>query len=1164
MAFTHLHVHTEYSLLDGANRIKDLVARVKAMGQTACAITDHGVMYGAVNFYKECKKQGIKPIIGCEVYVAPRTRFDKEHQFDSERYHLILLAKNETGYKNLCYLVSMGFVEGFYMRPRVDMELLRKYHEGLICLSACIQGIVPRLLIQDRYQDAKKAALEFRDIFGAENYYLELQDHGISEEKKASAALIRLSKDTGIPLVVTNDAHYLTRDDAYAQDVLMCIQTGKTVDDENRMRFDSTELYMKTEAEMRALFPDHPEAADNTAKIAEECTLEFEFGRYHLPEFKLPEGESDAAVYLRKLCEKGMMEKYGPDREDVRRQLDYELDMINKMGFTDYFLIVQDFVGFAKGAGIPVGPGRGSAAGSVVSYCLNITEVDPIKYSLFFERFLNPERVSMPDIDMDFCERRRGEVVDYVKRKYGEDRVAQIITFNTLKAKNAVRSVSKVMGLSFQEENEIAKAIPNALKMTLKEALEISKNLRDMYDGDERIKKVVDTAIAIEDMPKDSGTHAAGIVITKNPVHTYVPLALSKKDNTIATQYVMTTLEELGLLKMDFLGLRNLTIIDDAVKDIRKKEPGFDIRKIPDDDAAVYDMLAAGRTSGVFQLESAGMTGVCVGLKAKSIEDITAVIALYRPGPMDSIPRFIDSSQHPEKITYKHPILEPILNVTYGCIVYQEQVIEIFRRVAGFSLGQADMIRRAMSKKHQDEIERERAAFVNGDPARGIAGAVANGVPAKTAESIYNEILDFANYAFNKAHAVSYAIVAYQTAYLKCHYPREYMAALMSSVLDLPDKVAEYTAECKEMGINILPPDINESRTRFTVSGGDIRYGLVAVKNIGFKFIDNVIAEREAGGKFTSFENFCRRMAETDLNRRAAESLIKCGAFDSLGANRRQLMQVCPLVIDTIADEARRNVDGQMDLFGSSGDESGTKKDSITLPKIEEFSVQDKMIMEREVTGLYLSGHPMDGYRSKIKRINAVPIGRIIEDCAENGGEGAFADNDEVTVAGVVSASKTRPTKNGALMAYVTLDDGTGSIETLCFRQVLERSGAYLNADSLISIKGRLSIRDEKPPQIMANEIRPLSDLDAQPEKGEELREKPLASKEKKLYLRLPSVSDARMEKLKLILNMFPGEEKLVIYFVDTGKRAGTSCIIHRALVNELCEMFGEENVVVK
>ncbi|MBQ2330316.1 MAG: DNA polymerase III subunit alpha, partial [Oscillospiraceae bacterium] len=646
---------------------KDLVARVKAMGQTACAITDHGVMYGAVNFYKECKKQGIKPIIGCEVYVAPRTRFDKEHQYDSERYHLILLAKNETGYKNLCYLVSMGFVEGFYMRPRVDMELLRKYHEGLICLSACIQGIVPRLLIQDRYQDAKKAALEFRDIFGAENYYLELQDHGIGEEKKASAALIRLSKDTGIPLVVTNDAHYLTRDDAYAQDVLMCIQTGKTVDDENRMRFDSTELYMKTEAEMRALFPDHPEAADNTSKIAEECTLEFEFGRYHLPEFKLPEGESDAAVYLRKLCEKGMMEKYGPDREDVRRQLDYELDMINKMGFTDYFLIVQDFVGFAKGAGIPVGPGRGSAAGSVVSYCLNITEVDPIKYSLFFERFLNPERVSMPDIDMDFCERRRGEVVDYVKRKYGEDRVAQIITFNTLKAKNAVRSVSKVMGLSFQEENEIAKAIPNALKMTLKEALEISKNLRDMYDGDEQIKKVVDTAIAIEDMPKDSGTHAAGIVITKNPVHTYVPLALSKKDNTIATQYVMTTLEELGLLKMDFLGLRNLTIIDDAVKDIRKKEPGFDIRKIPDDDAAVYDMLAAGRTSGVFQLESAGMTGVCVGLKAKSIEDITAIIALYRPGPMDSIPKFIEWSQHPEKIRYKHESLRAILEVTYGC-----------------------------------------------------------------------------------------------------------------------------------------------------------------------------------------------------------------------------------------------------------------------------------------------------------------------------------------------------------------------------------------------------------------------------------------------------------------------------------------------------------------
>ncbi len=1161
MAFAHLHVHTEYSLLDGANRIKDLVARVKAMGQTACAITDHGVMYGAVNFYKECKKQGIKPIIGCEVYVAPRTRFDKEHQFDSERYHLILLAKNETGYKNLCYLVSMGFVEGFYTRPRVDMELLREHHEGLICLSACIQGIVPRLLIQDRYQDAKKAALEYLDIFGEGNYFLELQDHGIREEKKASAALIRLSKDTGIPLVVTNDAHYLTRDDAYAQDVLMCIQTGKTVDDTNRMRFDSTELYMKTEAEMRALFPDNPEAADNTARIAEACSVEFEFGHYHLPEYKLPDGEESAEAYLRKLCVRGMLEKYGPDREDVKKQLDYELGMINRMGFTDYFLIVQDFVGYAKGAGIPVGPGRGSAAGSVVSYCLNITEVDPIKYSLYFERFLNPERVSMPDIDMDFCERRRGEVVDYVKRKYGEDRVAQIITFNTLKAKNAVRSVSKVMGLTFQEENEIAKAIPNVLKMTLKEALEISKSLREKYDGDPRIKKVVDTALAIEDMPKDSGTHAAGIVITKDPVYTYVPLALSKKDNTIATQYVMTTLEELGLLKMDFLGLRNLTIIDDAVKDIRRSVPDFDIRKIPDDDKAVYDMLAAGRTSGVFQLESSGMTGVCVSLKAKSIEDITAVIALYRPGPMDSIPRFIDFSQHPEKITYKHPILEPILNVTYGCIVYQEQVIEIFRRVAGFSLGQADMIRRAMSKKHQDEIERERAAFINGDEKRGIPGAVKNGVPARVAESIYNEILDFANYAFNKAHAVSYAIVAYQTAYLKCHYPREYMAALMSSVLDLPDKVAEYTSECREMGIEILPPDVNESRTRFTVSGKDIRYGLVAVKNIGYKFIENVIAEREAGGKFTSFENFCRRMAESELNRRSAESLIKCGAFDALGANRRQLMQVCPLVIDTIAEEVRRNVEGQIDLFGDPEDEGQSARDKVVLPRLEDFSAQERMIMEREVTGLYLSGHPIDDYRGRLRGAGAVPIGRIIEECAE-GEEGEFRDNEDVTVAGVISAIKSRPTKTGSLMSYVTLDDGTGDIELLCFSQVIERSGSYLNADSLVLVRGRLSVRDEKPPQIMANEVRPLSDLDGRPEPPQERRNE--AQREKKLYLRLPSSSDGRLPRLKKLLNMFPGEEKLVLYYEDTKKRAGTGCVIHPALINELCEMFGKENVVVK
>ena len=1154
MAFVHLHVHSEYSLLDGACRIKDLVSRVKTMGQKACAITDHGVMYGAVAFYKECIAQGIKPIIGCEVYLAPRTRFDKEHALDKDRFHLVLLCKNETGYKNLCYLVSMGFVEGFYMRPRVDIDLLREHSEGLIALSACIQGEVPNLILEGRYDDAKKKALELRDIFGKENFYIELQDHGIPEERRAMGALQRIHDETGIPLVVTNDVHYLTRSDAYAQDVLMCIQTGKTVEDGDRMRFEGSEFYLKSEAEMLTLFPELPEAVENTPKIAERCDLKFEFGHYHLPEFPVPEGDT-AESYIKNLCLEGFEKRYG-DNEEVKKQLFYELDMINKMGFNEYFLIVADFVSYAKRSGIPVGPGRGSAAGSVVSYCLGITDVDPIKYSLYFERFLNPERVSMPDIDMDFCERRRGEVVDYVKQKYGAEKVAQIITFNTLKAKNAVRSVSKAIGLTFQEENELAKAIPNILKITIKDALETSKQLRDMYDGDERIKRVIDTARAVEDMPKDSGTHAAGIVITKDPVYNYVPLALSKKDNTIATQYTMTTIEELGLLKMDFLGLRNLTIIDDAIIDIHRTCPDFDIKAIPDDDAETYAMLSAGKTSGVFQLESTGMTGVCTGLKPRSIEDITAVIALYRPGPMESIPRFIESAANPGKIRYKHPILVSILDVTYGCIVYQEQVIEIFRRIAGFSLGQADMIRRAMSKKKQAEIEKEREAFINGDLKRGIPGAVKNGVPADVAGSIYDEILDFANYAFNKAHAVSYAIVSYQTAYLKCHYPRQYMAALLSSVLDLPDKVSEYTAECTQMGIKLLPPDVNESENRFTVSGNDIRYGLVAVKNIGSKFIESVMEERQNGGRFTSFEDFCNRMYGQDLNRRAVESLIKCGAFDSVGAKRRQLIEISAQVLDAIADSRRRNLEGQIDLFGNISESGMERPQSIPLPDVPEYSAREKMAMEREVTGLYLSGHPMDDYRDAVKSINAVPLGRIMAEYNGQYDAPVFQDNQDMTIAGVVAGVKMKATKTGSMMAYVTLDDGTGMIEILVFQKVLDVGGVYLREGSLIQIRGRLSLRDEKEPQVVANIIRPLADLDPMP--GEEPR------KYGKIYVKLPEESDPRYERIKLILIMFPGSDQMVIYFADTGKRVGASCTIHDALIRELKELLGDENVVIK
>ena len=896
MNFVHLHVHTEYSLLDGDCRIEPLVARAKQLGQTALAITDHGVMYGAVAFYKACCAAGIKPIIGCEVYVAPRSRFDKEHGVDSEYTHLILLCKNETGYKNLCYLVSMAFTEGFYNKPRIDWELLHEYAEGLICLSGCVAGAIPRMINAGNYEGAKKKALELSELFGEDGFYLEIQDHGLEAEKRAAEGLLRIHRETGIPLAVTNDAHYVEKDDAYYQDVLMCVQMQKTITDPARMKFETNEFYLKDEAEMRALFPEYPEAADNTAKIADMCGYDFEFGKYKLPRFKLPEGEGDSFDYLQKLCRAGLARRYPNDDGTVAKQLDYELAMIKKMGFVDYFLIVSDFIAYAKSQKIPVGPGRGSAAGSVVSYTLNITDVDPIKYSLYFERFLNPERVSMPDIDIDFCVNRRGEVIDYVNRKYGHDHVAQIVTFGTMAARAAVRDVARVLDISYGDADAVAKAIPMGPNMTIKDALRVSKPLRDMYEGDEMLHRLIDVAEALEGMPRHASMHAAGVVITDRPVYEYVPL--SKNDESVVTQYQMTTLEELGLLKMDFLGLRNLTVLEDAAKMVRRTEPDFEVEKIPDGDAEVFKMLSEGHTSGVFQLESTGMTGVCTGLKPKSIEDITAVIALYRPGPMDSIPRFIECSAHPEKISYKHELLRPILEVTYGCIVYQEQVIEIFRRLAGFSLGQADMIRRAMSKKKHKVIDAERVAFVHGDESRGIDGAIKRGITEDIANSIYDEILDFASYAFNKAHAVSYAIVSYRTAYMKKHYPRQYMAALLSSVLDNSTKIAEYIAECREMGIRLLPPDVNESFADFSVSGNDIRFGLVAIKSIGRGFINELISRREEDGPFRSLEDFCRRMAGRELNRRAVENLIRAGAFDSMGFKRKALLRVAGVMID--------------------------------------------------------------------------------------------------------------------------------------------------------------------------------------------------------------------------------------------------------------------------
>ncbi len=1156
MPFAHLHVHTEYSLLDGACRIKDLPKLVKEMGQTACAITDHGVMYGAIDFYRACKAEGIKPIIGCEVYVAPRTRFDKQHEFDSEARHLVLLCENEEGYRNLSYLVSMAHVEGFYIKPRIDLALLREHSKGLIALSACLAGEIPRRLRSGSYEGAKEYALTLAEIFGPDHFYLELQDHGIREQAIVNQGILRLHEETGLPLVVTNDAHYLRKEDAYAHDVLLCIQTGKTVDDENRMRYEPQNFYLRTTEEMAALFPEYPEAVENTGKIAEMCNVEFTFGKYHLPEFKLPEGY-DSFSYFKELCDKGYRERYGEGSEALRRQLTYEQDMIEKMGFTDYFLIVSDFVRYARSVGIPVGPGRGSAAGSMVSYCLHITDIDPIPYSLYFERFLNPERVSMPDIDMDFGDTRRGEVVEYVRRKYGEDHVAQIVTFGTMAARGVIRDVGRALNMSYADCDVIAKLIPNALHITLDEAMKLSRELRERYESEEQVKKLIDTARALEGMPRHASTHAAGVVITKDPVVDYVPLA--RNDDTIVCQYTMVTLEELGLLKMDFLGLRNLTILDDAVKLIQEKEKSFTLASIPDNDPDTYAMLQAGRTSGVFQLESSGMTGVCTSMKPESIEDLTAIIALYRPGPMDSIPRFIASKHDPKLVTYLHPSLEPILGVTYGCIVYQEQVIEIFRRLAGYSLGQADLVRRAISKKKAKQIEAERQAFIYGDAQRGIAGCVAGGIPAETAQAIYQDIYDFANYAFNKAHAVSYAVVAYQTAYCKCHYTKEYMAALLSSVLDSSDKVSEYFAECRENGIALLPPDVNHSSDCFTVEPGGIRFGLVAIKNIGRGLIQRMMRERERGGPFTDFEDFCKRMDGADMNKRAVENLIRAGAFDSTGARRSQLLAVYEKVMDGIANGNRANIEGQIDFFGLGVQTE--RQNSLTLPDLPEFSAQELMAMEKETTGLYLSGHPMDGYRELARASGAVQISRIMDDFAQEEGPTRFSDGQKVRLAGVVTSSKTKTTKKNTLMAYVMLEDGTGSMEMLCFTRVLEQYGSYLKEGQVISVSGTLSVRDEKAPQLMCDFARPLTGT----AQGETAADSASQTDRRTLYLKMPSLDCPEMEMFKKILFLFEGGSNPVrIRLADTGKLIGTTCNLQDSLIREMKARLGEENVVVK
>ena len=1164
-SFVHLHVHTEYSLLDGACRIKGLAKRVRELGQTAVAITDHGCMYGAIDFYRACKAEGVKPIIGCEVYVTPpgRTRFQKVHEFDAESRHLVLLCKNEEGYRNLSYMVSLGYTEGFYIRPRIDMDLLREHHEGLIALSACLAGEIPRRILTVSYDSAKEYALEMQNLFGEGNFYLELQDHGIRDQQIVNERLLQLHNETGIPLVCTNDCHYLAKEDAQAHDVLLCIQTGKTVDDENRMRYEPQNFYVRSTEEMERLFQRFPGALENTAEIAERCNLEFTFGKYHLPQFQLPEGY-DAFTYMKELCEEGFVKRYGDSHPEYREQLNYEMDMIERMGFTDYFLIVSDFVNYARSVGIPVGPGRGSAAGSMVSYCLHITDIDPVKYGLYFERFLNPERVSMPDIDMDFGDTRRDEVFDYVRRKYGDDHVAHIVTFGTMAARNAIRDVGRVLNMPYADVDVVAKQVPSgpgALHITLKDALRLSKPLKDLYDGDEQVRRLIDTAQALEGMPRHASTHAAGVVITKEPVVNYVPLATN--DETVVCQYTMTTLEELGLLKMDFLGLRNLTVLEDAVQMVRKREPDFDLKNIPEDDQEVFDMLTAGRTSGVFQMESAGMTGVCVGLKPQSIEDLTAIVALYRPGPMDSIPKFIACKHDPSLVTYRHPSLEPILSITYGCIVYQEQVMQIFQQLAGYSLGQADMVRRAMSKKKVKDIEREREAFLHGDPERNIAGCEANGIPPETAKAIYDEIYDFANYAFNKAHAVAYAVVAYQTAWFKCHHPKEYMAALLTSVLDNSDKVSEYINECKDCGIALLPPDVNRSNDSFTVEEGGIRFGLVAIKNIGRSFIQALMAERDKAGPFRSFQDFCERMYDKDVNKRAVENLIRSGAMDSLGAKRSQLISVYEKVLDSVSARRKQNLEGQMDFFGMAAVVDETPHGEVELPDIPEYTPGELMTMERESTGLYLSGHPMHAYREKAKNAGAASIGAINEDFNREDGPQRFRDDQRITVAGIVTSSKTKTTRNNSLMAYVTVEDETGSIELLCFNRTLQTSGAYLRENQVVLVRGRLSVRDEKSPQILCDSAVPLEgELPVQAVQPSADAGK-LAQGET-LFLRLPSAGGKEFRHVQLVLQMFPGTSPVKIRLMDTGKLLGTTCVLYQSLVEEMRSYLGEENVVLR
>lgn len=1148
MNFTHLHVHTEYSLLDGSNKINEYVARVKELGMNSAAITDHGVMFGCIDFYRAAKAAGIKPILGCEVYVAPGSRFDREiGQAEDRYYHLVLLAENNHGYENLMKIVSKAFVDGFYYKPRVDMELLQEYHEGIIALSACLAGEVAKNITRGMYEEAKSAALRYEEIFGKGNFFLELQDHGIPQQQRVNQQLLRMSQETGIGLVATNDVHYTYDTDAEAHDILLCVQTRKLLSDENRMRYEGGQYYVKSPEEMAELFPYIPEALENTQKIADRCEVEIEFGVTKLPKFDVP-APYTSWEYLNKLCYDGLKERYTGDLTELEKRLEYELGVIKTMGYVDYFLIVWDFIRFARDHDIMVGPGRGSAAGSLVSYTLGITKLDPIKYNLLFERFLNPERVSMPDIDVDFCFERRQEVIDYVVEKYGKDRVVQIVTFGTMAARGVIRDVGRVMDLPYAQCDAIAKMIPEELNITIDKALKMNPELKNLYTTDEMVKKLIDMSRRLEGLPRHTSMHAAGVVISQKSVDEYVPLARAS-DGSIVTQFTMTTLEELGLLKMDFLGLRTLTVIQKAVKLIEKnKGISLDMDHVDYNDKAVYDMLGAGKTEGVFQLESAGMTSFMKELKPESLEDVIAGISLYRPGPMDFIPQYIEGKNNPDSIHFLCPQLEPILSATYGCIVYQEQVMQIVRSLGGYTLGRSDLVRRAMSKKKAAVMEKERQNFVYGNEEEGVPGCINRGISEEVANKIYEQMMDFAKYAFNKSHAAAYAVVAYQTAYLKCHFPVEFMAALMTSVIDNPPKVAGYILSSRKMGIDILPPDINKGDSTFSVDGGGIRYGLSAIKSIGKPVIEAIVAERNQRGSFTSLRDFIERMTGKDVNKKAIENFIKAGAFDELPGNRRQKMMVYAQILDAIVQEKKNMMAGQMSLFDFVSEEEKTAYE-IHMPDVEEYPKEAKLAFEKEVLGIYISGHPLEEYETCWrKNISAVTTDFMPD---EESGQPKVRDGQQVIVGGMITEKTIKYTKTNKVMAFLTLEDLLGTVEIVVFPRDYEKNVRLMEIDEKVFIKGRVSVEEEKASKIICERIYSFEDVP---------RELWLQFETKESFL-------SREEELYEDLKEADGKDSVVIYIKSPKaiKRMGASksICISRDLLARLYEKYGKDNVKV-